>query len=217
MPWRRRRRSRGWRNADRGDRLLVGEHLDVGQAGRVVDADVHELPADALALAGGVGWRSALQATVAVDAVAGAAVGDAAELLDVDMQQLAGLTALVAIRWLGRLEPRELAQPDPQQDRRDGRERHRQAERDLRARHPQPAQPHDDLNELVRRAVRDRPRRRGAVQQPGLALGPVALDPLRAGALAHSGRLGGLRSRPPLLEHPSTIVSRPFGPSGALA
>jgi hypothetical protein len=36
--------------------------------------------------------------------------------------------------------------------------------------------------------------------QTELALGPVALDPRAAGALAHSGRLGGLRDRPPLLD-----------------
>ena len=37
--------------------------------------------------------------------------------------------------------------------------------------------------------------------QPRLALDPVARDPLRAGALAHSGGLGRLRERPPLLKH----------------
>jgi hypothetical protein len=34
---------------DRGARLLVGEDLGVGQAGGVVDGDVHVLPADRLA------------------------------------------------------------------------------------------------------------------------------------------------------------------------
>ena len=40
---------------------------------------------------------------------------DAAELLDVDVDQLAGPRALVAVGRLGRLQPRALAQPDPLQ------------------------------------------------------------------------------------------------------
>jgi hypothetical protein len=35
--------------ADRSDRLFVGENLDVRQAGGVVDRDVNVLPADCLA------------------------------------------------------------------------------------------------------------------------------------------------------------------------
>jgi hypothetical protein len=54
-------------------------------------------------------------------ALAGAAV-DAAELLDVDVDQLAGDRAFVAV---GGLEPEaaELAHPDPDQDPRDRRQR----------------------------------------------------------------------------------------------
>ena len=62
----------------------------------VVDADVDELPAGAA--------RAALPA-IAGDAVADAL--EAAELLDVDVDQLAGLLALVAAHRLGRLERRE--------------------------------------------------------------------------------------------------------------
>ena len=43
---------------DRGGGLLVGEDFGVGQAGGVVDRDVHELPADVATRAGRVGrWR----------------------------------------------------------------------------------------------------------------------------------------------------------------
>ena len=35
--------------AHRRDRSLVGEHFDVGEAGGVIDADVHVLPAGAAA------------------------------------------------------------------------------------------------------------------------------------------------------------------------
>jgi hypothetical protein len=96
---------RAAKEADRGGGLLVGEDLNVGQAGGIVDADVHVLPADLALCALGVG------VLVAGDAVSGAAL-DAPELLDVDVDQLAGMAALVAVGRLGRLKPRELAQRD---------------------------------------------------------------------------------------------------------
>src|SRR5689334_19885756 len=92
---------------DGGGRLLVGENFDVGQAGRVIDADVYEFPAG----------RGAAPARAAVGVLARAPAGDAmpdpgdhAELFDVDVDQLARPGALVAIGRLRRLEPRELAQ-----------------------------------------------------------------------------------------------------------
>ena len=50
-----------------------------------------------------------------VDAVSGAA--DASELLDVDVDELAGVAALVALGRLGRIDPAELAQTDARQHR----------------------------------------------------------------------------------------------------
>jgi hypothetical protein len=68
----------------------------------------------------------------------------------------------------------------------------------------------NDLDALDGRAVRDPVRCRRAVPQPLLALDPVAIDPLRARALADFGRLGGLRQRPPVLDdaanHPPTLI-----------
>ena len=113
-------------------------------------------------------------------------------------------------------EPRQLAQPDPQRHAETVESAIARQNGDLGGSHRQLAQRHDDRDELVGRAVRDRPRRRRAIQQPGVPVGPVAPDPLRAGALAHSGRLGGLRPRPPCSSTRNTIVSRPW-PSGALA
>src|ERR1700759_3812783 len=100
-----------------GGRLaaLVCEHLHVGQAGRVIDADVDELPAGD-AVATGVGE--------AIAAVAGDAMSraqDPPQLLDVDVDQLSGARSLVAVWWLGWLEAAALAQPDPRQPPRDGR------------------------------------------------------------------------------------------------
>ena len=63
--------------------FLVGQDLREGDARGVVDADMDELPAGAAGLV-------ALAAAVAGDAVADAL--EAAELLDVDVDQLAGVS-----------------------------------------------------------------------------------------------------------------------------
>ncbi len=63
------------------------KHLRVGEAGVVVDGDVHVVPS---------GAPAALDA-VAVDALAD--VPEASELLRVDVQQLAGAGTLVAHHW----------------------------------------------------------------------------------------------------------------------
>ena len=91
--------------ADRCGCLLVFEHFDVGEPGRVIDAGVDVFPAD----------PAASLSAVARDTVAG--TSNTAELLDLDVEELAWPFALVAVRRLGRLEPRQLAQPDPGQHR----------------------------------------------------------------------------------------------------
>jgi hypothetical protein len=86
----------------------------------------------------------------AAEALAGAAL-DAAELLDVDVHELAGTLALVAARRL-EPEPAELAHPDPGQDPRHRRERHPQQLGDLRTGEAQPAQRRDRRDALLARA-----------------------------------------------------------------
>src|SRR5215217_3409819 len=90
-------RHRSAQERDRGCRLLVWEHLGVGQTAAVVNGDVDELPAGrlaALAVAVGEGPVVVLAQPVA-DALSGAAL-DAAKPLDVDVDQLAGAGTLVA-------------------------------------------------------------------------------------------------------------------------
>src|SRR5207253_838980 len=173
-----------------------------GQARAVVNRDVHVLPADGPAVhAGCVPLdRSIVAATDATNALAGAAL-DAPELLDVDMDQLTWALALVALRGL-KTEPPELAHPDAREDPRDRGERHAQRVGDLRACEAQSAQSRDRLHSLLFGAVRDRIRRRGAIQQPELALGAVAPHPLAGTADADFGGLGRPRHRPLLLDHP---------------
>lgn len=63
----------------------IRQHFHVGQARGIVHGHVHELPADA----------PHLGAAISRDAVSDAA--DPAELLDVEMQQIAGLGPLIAL------------------------------------------------------------------------------------------------------------------------
>src|SRR5690606_25777024 len=82
--------------------LAFGGHdPNEGDPGVVVDADMHELPADAAC--------PALTGSIASDAVSDPV--EAAQLLDVDVNELAWVLALVASHRLGRLQGRELVQP----------------------------------------------------------------------------------------------------------
>src|SRR5262249_16150729 len=133
--------------------------------------------------------------------VAGTMGSDPAELLHVDMDQLAWAGALVAANRLFGLEAAEPAEADPLQDRGDRRGRHLGDLGDLGSGQPQPAQGGDRLDALGRGGVVDTPWSRAAVEQACLALGAVAGDPLAGGPRAHSGGLGRLRERDPLLEY----------------
>ncbi len=90
--------------------LLVGQDLAEGDTGVVVDANVQILPADASSVA--------LAGAVAGDAVARSV--EAAELLDVDVDELAGVLAFVAPYRLGRFERLEAVEAEPPQDTADG-------------------------------------------------------------------------------------------------
>ncbi len=141
---------------DGGGRFLVGENFDVGQAGGVVDGDVHVLPAAAAAadtFGVGAAARGPALPGMAGEAVSGAVV-DAAELLDVDVDQLPGSSSLVALGGL-QAQPTQPTQPDPGQDPRHGRERHIEALGDLGAGQTQPAQRRDDLDSVLLGAVGD--------------------------------------------------------------
>jgi hypothetical protein len=101
---------------------------------------------------------------------------DAAQLLDVDMDQLPGPGALIALNGL-QAESTELAQSDPRQDPRDRGERHPEALGDLGGGHPQPPQRSDRLDPALISAVGDDHRRRRAIQQTGRPVGPVTPQP----------------------------------------
>jgi len=113
---------------DAGPAGFVAEDLEVRDAAAVVDRDVDVFPTG---VAGAV--------------ITGAAAGDAmtgrlepAELLDVDMDELAGVASAVAIRRLDRIQARPAVQPETGQHRTHRRGRHPQLGRDARARPTQP-------------------------------------------------------------------------------
>src|ERR687892_894905 len=100
---------------------LVGQDLGVSQARGIIDRDVQVLPADAAVAVDHAG-------VAAGDAVPDA--GDLAELLGVDVHELAGALALVAHDRRGRIEALEAAEATTAQDAADGRERQAEAARD---------------------------------------------------------------------------------------
>jgi hypothetical protein len=85
--------------------FLVGQNLAEGDARGVVDADVDELPTDAPAVA--------LTGAIAGDAVAD--LVEAAQLLDVDMDQFARMLALIAHHRFGGLQISDPAKFGPPQ------------------------------------------------------------------------------------------------------
>ena len=189
-------------DADRGGGLLVGADLGVGDAGVVVDDGVHERGADpgpvVLARAAGPGavarllrspcWRP----TNAMPA----AVGDVAELGDVDVDQRAGMVVLVAAqRFAGDpVDVGEPVDPAPHQHRVHGRGRHPEPAGDLdRAEPVTPPQRHDPPHHLRAGLGRAAVRPRAAVGHPGRPFGAVAVGPLLRGARRdheHLGRRG---------------------------
>jgi hypothetical protein len=183
------------------DRAFVVEDLGVGKPRGVVDADVHVFPTDQVAAySASVGRAPALVLAHPVpDSLAGAAL-DTPELLDVNVQQLAGAGAFVA---LGRLEPEsaELAQPDPRQDPRHRRLGHPEDLGDRRAGKAQPPQRRDRRDPRLRRAVVNMVGGRRAIQKPRLAFLAEAPNPFTGRPLADVGGRGRLGQRPPLIDH----------------
>jgi hypothetical protein len=151
------------------------EDFDVGQAGAVIDADMHELPARAAR-------GAAAPAALAGDAVPDA--GDPPELLDVDVDELARPRAFIAV--LGLIGVRAWQAPFAMalEHRRGRRVRHPERLGDLGRRKAQLAQRQDRLHALRRRPIGHPLRRRGTVLQAVVSLLAEALEPLARRALA---------------------------------
>jgi len=95
-----------------GAPALVGQDLHVGQSRKVIDSHVDELPAGALAL----------PCATPRDAMSRAS--EASQLLDVEVEQIAGLPPLVTVGGLRRLQRRHRADSVSGEDSTDRRDRH---------------------------------------------------------------------------------------------
>jgi hypothetical protein len=166
---------------------LVGENLAVGEPCGIVDRDVQDFPA---AMAAGPG-------AIAGDAVADAV--DPAELLGVDVEQLAGAGALVADHGRPGLERGEAAEAEAAQRQADGRTGPLQPARDLRPGQALAAQPLDRGGDLGRQPAGRSGGRRAAVMEGRLAARPMPRQPLVRGAHRHAGGARGGLDPPALL------------------
>ena len=99
--------------------LLVWKHLGVSQAAAIVDRDMHALPADQLATRARAVAALPVVARASRHALAGTVL-DPAQLLDINVHELAGTGPLVALRGL-EAQAAELAHPNPLKDPRDRR------------------------------------------------------------------------------------------------
>jgi len=131
--------------AGAGRAALVGQELGVGEAGGVVDRDMQVFPADP---------ARPVAAAVAGDAVAEA--GDLAELLAVEVEQLAGGGALVADRRRRRLEGAEASEAEAAQHAADGRARPAERPGDARSAPALAAQALDRGDDIGRRPAGER-------------------------------------------------------------
>jgi hypothetical protein len=155
--------------------FLVGQDLRKGDAGCVVDRDVDELPAGAagLALLG-----------IASDSMAYAL--EAAELLDVDVDHIAGRLVHVAAHRFGRLQVPEPRQSGAPQHPADGGRRDPDCNGDVPSGQPLAAQGDDALGHILSGHARCDVRPRRAVEHAGSTLGPVALHPARHDLRRHA-------------------------------
>jgi len=113
-----------------GATFFIGQYFRIGQSGMIVDGQMEILPADAatVALAGPV-RRNPMPSAL-----------EAAELLDVDMDQLTRLRAFIAAHGFGRIQGRDAIEPQAAQDTADGRRRNAEIAGDLLAGEALPAQ-----------------------------------------------------------------------------
>ena len=157
---------------------LVRIDLGEADAGVVVDADVHVVPAS----------PGRALAAVPGDAVAG--LLEAREFLDVEVEQLTGVLPLVAPDRRGRREGVEPVKPCPPQDPTDGGGRHPHGPRNLDPRLALEAQRRDAGDDTNRRGPGLSSRPRTAIAEARWAFGLIPGDPL-----AHRARTDARGSR----------------------
>ena len=176
---------------DRAGLAFVRQDLGVGESRGVIAGDVQVFSANAAVAVDHAG-------APAGDTVAD--TGDAAELLGVDVDQLAWLLALVAPDRGGRIELLEAAQTQAAQDRADGRERQAEAAGDRGRAQPPPPQRLDRGDAFGGQPALARGRR-AAVVEGRLAARPPPRQPLAHRAFADTKVGGDLGCGLLLIEH----------------
>ncbi len=157
---------------------LVGEHLGKGDPRTIVNGHERRFPAGA----------ADMIARIAGDAVARAL--DARQLLAIDVQQLAGSSALVAVRQRCRIQRRQSTQSCPRQHPRDGGAREPQLHRDTGHSPAASAQRKHPLRGAPRNSLRRMVRPRTAIAQAGRSLGLISVHPFTHGLAIGSTALG---------------------------
>jgi hypothetical protein len=184
MPWRANQASARSRKATAVLLAFARQDLGVGEPRGVVDGDVQVLPADAL---------DAI-APVAGDAVARA--GDAAELLGVDVDELARPLAFIADGRRRGLEGREAAEPEAAQHGADRGAGKPERAGDGRAGQALAPQPLDRGDAPDRQAMAASGGRRAPVVKHPLAARPMPRQPLVGAPFGDPGRLGSVPDAP---------------------
>lgn len=160
----------GDRRLEEGDGaffFLIGQYLREGDAGGVVDADMDEFPT-AAARAGIAGGLAGNAMTDALETT---------ELLDVDMDHLAGMLALVVSDRLGRFDIPQPRQSGTLENAANGGGRDADLMGDVLAGPTLPPQRHDALGDQRNGGLWHMGGPRRAVDHAFATLGPVALDP----------------------------------------
>jgi hypothetical protein len=158
---------------------FIGEDLRVGEARSVVDSDMDELPSDA----------SRVLPTITGDAMTDAA--DAAQLLDIHVDELAGMLPLVSANRLFGLQALESREAVTGQDTSDRGRTEAHAGSDLRAGVAAPAKADHLLDPIRMDLPRHSIRPGTAIDQGRLAGLLISPLPLEGRPSRDSGRRGG--------------------------
>jgi len=182
--------ARATRELSAGLTFLVGQDLCVGDSREVVDGDVDELPSSLIAATGRAHAR---------DAMTGFA--EAAQLLDVQVQQLAGMPPLIP-SWRDRgLEALERTEATSVEHGADRRSRQFKLCSDEASGLLELPQPHNHLDPRTGQRVGPAVGRRAAIAKTAPALLTKAPKPLVRCPAADSGGRGRLLRAPALLAH----------------
>src|SRR2546421_3105346 len=152
-----------------GEAFLIGKDLGEGNAGVIIDGDMHVFPADALEVASGV----------AGDAVTDSS--ETAQFLDIEMEQIARSSMFIALDRRCGIEIAQAVEFQSAQDAADGRRAQAGVAGDATGGPTLSAELLDLLNQIGWGWSAQPPGTRTAIAQPSLSFGLKAAHPLGSG------------------------------------